>query len=172
MKILVAVADVDSVVKTGSELDRHARNNTTSVYTAAQIFPMLPEKISTDITSLNFDADRLAVVVEMLVDPDGTVLESAVYRAWVRNHAKLAYNQVAFWLENKGDIPAEIAAVQGLAENLLLQDRAAQSLKNLRHLNGALSLETIEAKPVFDGDQIRASRSTERTGQRRSLRIS
>ena len=53
-------------------------------------------------------------------------------------------------------IPEAIVAVQGLAENLQLQDRAAQSMKNFRHIHGALSLETIEAKPVFDGDQIRA----------------
>ncbi len=67
IKILVAVADVDAVVKSGSALDVHARHNTTSVYTAATIFPMLPEKLSTDITSLGFHADRLAVVVEMAV---------------------------------------------------------------------------------------------------------
>ena len=155
VKILVAIADVDSVVKDGSAIDDHARNNTTSVYTAAEIFPMLPEKVSTDITSLNLNEDRLAIVVEMLIGTDGAIQESAIFKSWVRNHAKLAYNQVAAWLEKKGDIPAEISAVQGLAENLLLQDRAAQSLKNLRHLNGALSLETIEAKPVFDGDQVR-----------------
>ena len=67
VKILVAVADVDSVVKSGSAIDEHARHNTTSVYTAAAIFPMLPEKLSTDITSLGFNADRLAIVVEMVV---------------------------------------------------------------------------------------------------------
>ena len=156
VKILVAIADVDSSVKNGSAIDEHARHNTTSVYTAAEIFPMLPEKLSTDITSLNLDQDRLAIIVEMVVSANGTLEDSKVYKAWVRNHAKLAYNSVAAWLERKGDIPEEIAAVQGLAENLQLQDRVAQSMKKLRHLHGALSLETIEAKPVFDGDQIRA----------------
>jgi VacB/RNase II family 3'-5' exoribonuclease len=156
VKILVAIADVDSTVKNGSAIDEHARHNTTSVYTAAEIFPMLPEKISTDVTSLNFNQDRLAILVEMVVGPDGSLEDSKIYKAWVRNHAKLAYNSVAAWLEKKGDIPEEIAAVQGLAENLQMQDRVAQSLKKLRHLHGALSLETIEAKPVFDGDQIRA----------------
>ncbi|MDP2994163.1 MAG: RNB domain-containing ribonuclease, partial [Anaerolineales bacterium] len=87
---------------------------------------------------------------------NGSLQESNIYNAWVRNHAKLAYNSVAAWLEKKGDIPKEIAAVQGLAENLQMQDRVAQSLKNFRHINGALSLETIETKPVFDGDQIRS----------------
>jgi VacB/RNase II family 3'-5' exoribonuclease len=156
VKIFVAIADVDSSIKNGSAIDKHARHNTTSVYTAAEIFPMLPEKVSTDITSLNFNVDRLSIVVEMLVDPSGSVQESNIYMAWVRNHAKLAYNSVAAWLEKKGDIPTEVAALQGLAENLQMQDRVAQSMKNLRHLHGALSLETIETKPVFDGDQIRS----------------
>jgi VacB/RNase II family 3'-5' exoribonuclease len=156
VKILVAIADVDSSVKNGSALDGHARHNTTSVYTAAEIFPMLPEKVSTDVTSLNFNQDRLAIIVEMIVGADGLLQESHIYRAWVRNHAKLAYNSVAAWLENKGAIPQTILAVKGLAENLQLQDRVAQSMKNLRHIQGALSLETIQAKPVFDGDQIRA----------------
>jgi exoribonuclease-2 len=156
LKILVAIADVDSHVKKGSALDGHARQNTTSVYTAAEIFPMLPEKISTDLTSLNFDQDRLSIVVEMLVEADGSVQESNIYKAWVRNHAKLAYNSVAAWLENEGVIPNAITLVPGLAENLKMQDQAAQRMKNLRHTQGALSLETIEAKPVFDGDQIGA----------------
>ena len=113
VKILVAIADVDSSVKNGSALDEHARHNTTSVYTAAEIFPMLPEEISTDITSLNFNQDRLAIVVEMVVERDGALEDSKIYRAWVRNHAKLAYNSVAAWLDKKGDIPEEIAAVPG-----------------------------------------------------------
>jgi VacB/RNase II family 3'-5' exoribonuclease len=156
VKILVAIADVVSSIINGSAIDQHARNNTTSVYTAAEIFPMLPEKVSTDITSLNFNEDRLSIVVEMLVGVDGSLEDSKIYRAWVRNHAKLAYNSVAAWLEKNGVIPEAIVAVQGLAENLQLQDRAAQRMKNLRLVHGALSLETIEAKPVFDGDQIRA----------------
>ena len=156
VKILVAIADVDSSVKNGSAIDEHARHNTTSVYTAGEIFPMLPEKLSTDVTSLNLNQDRIAIVVEMVVSSDGSLEDSKIYKAWVRNHAKLAYNSVAAWLERKADMPEEIAAVPGLAENLQLQNRVAQSMKNLRHIHGALSLETIEAKPVFDGDQIRA----------------
>jgi VacB/RNase II family 3'-5' exoribonuclease len=155
-KILVAIADVGSSVKNGSAIDEHARHNTTSVYTAAEIFPMLPEKLSTGVTSLNLNQDRLAIVVEMVVGADGSLEDSKIYKAWVRNRAKLAYNSVAAWLDNKGEIPEEVAAMQGLAENLQLQDRVAQSMKKLRHLHGALSLETIEAKPVFDGDQIRS----------------
>ncbi len=155
-KILVAIADVDSSIKNGSAIDQHARNNTTSVYTAAEIFPMLPEKVSTDITSLNFNQDRLAIVVEMLIGADGSLEDSKIYRAWVHNYAKLAYNSVAAWLENNVAIPEAIIPVQGLVENLQLQDRVAQRLKTFRHLQGALSLETIEAKPIFDGDQIQS----------------
>src|SRR5678816_2980439 len=129
VKILVAIADVDSSIKKGSAIDEHARHNTTSVYTAAEIFPMLPERVSTDLTSLNFNQDRLSIVVEITVGIDGSLQESHIYRAWVRNQAKLAYNSVAAWLENNGTIPPAILAVEGLAENLQLQDRAAQSMK-------------------------------------------
>ncbi len=156
VKIMVAIAEVESSVKNNSALDVHARHNTTSVYTAAEIFPMLPEKMSTDLTSLNLDEDRLAIVVEAVIDPDGSIQESSIYKAWVRNHAKLAYTSVAAWLEKNGEIPGQIAALPGLAENLQLQDRVAQGMKKLRHSHGALSLETIEARPVFDGNQIRA----------------
>ena len=155
VKIRVAVADVDALVKDSSAIDEHARHNTTSVYTAAEIFPMLPEKLSTDLTSLNFGEERLAVVVEMIVAGDGSLLGSDIFRARVRNHAKLAYDSVAAWLDGSGALPEGIAAVNGLDANLRVQDRVAQGLKNLRHVHGALSLETIEAKPVFDGDQIR-----------------
>ena len=156
IKILVAIADVDSLVKNGSVIDEHAHHNTTSVYTAAEIFPMLPEKLSTDLTSLNFNEDRLSLVVDLVVGADGSLQESTIYRAWVRNQAKLAYNSVAAWLEKNEGAPEALVAVQGLAENLRLQDRVAQSLKNFRQIHGSLSLEAIEAKAVFDGDQIRA----------------
>jgi exoribonuclease-2 len=154
VKVLVAVADVDSIVKSKSAIDDHAQHNTTSVYTAAEIFPMLPEKLSTDLTSLNFNEDRLAIVIEMVIGLDGSLKASDIYRAHVRNHAKLAYNSVAVWLEGKGIVPEAIIAVNGLAENLRMQDRVAQSMKNLRHVHGALSFETVEAKPIFDGDEI------------------
>lgn len=154
-KILVAVADVDALVKNGTAIDEHARHNTTSVYTAAQIFPMLPENLSTNLTSLSFNEDRPSIVVEMLIGADGSLLDSDIYGARVCNHAKLAYNSVAAWLEGRGAAPEAITAVNGLAENLRVQDSAAQSMKNLRHVHGALSLETIEARPVFDGDAIR-----------------
>lgn len=155
VKVLVAVADVDSIVKSRSAIDDHAQHNTTSVYTAAEIFPMLPEKLSTNLTSLNFNEDRPAIVIEMVIGLDGSLKASDIYRAHVRNHAKLAYNSVAAWLEGKEIVPEAITAVNGLAENLRMQDRIAQSMKSLRHTHGALSLETIETRPIFEGDEIR-----------------
>ncbi len=155
VKVLVAIADVEDVVKKQSALDDHAKHNTTSVYTAAQIFPMLPEKLSTDLTSLNFESDRLAIVIEMVIAGDGSLQSSDIYRAAVRNRAKLAYNSVGGWLEGSGPMPQAIGTVSGLEENLQLQYRTAQKLKSLRHEHGALDLETIEARPVFEGDEIK-----------------
>ncbi len=154
VKILVAIADVDALVKKGSAINEHARHNTTSVYTAATIFPMLPERLSTDLTSLNFQEDRLAIIIEMILREDGSLQGSDVYQAVVRNRAKLAYDSVAAWLENNGPKPERIAAVDGLDQNLRLQDKAAQSLKAFRHLHGALNFQTIETSPVFDGDML------------------
>ena len=153
-RILVAIADVDALVRKGSALDDHARQNTTSVYTAAETFPMLPEKLSTDLTSLNPDSDRLAVVVEMVIAADGSLQSSDLYQATVRNRAKLAYNSVAAWLEGSGPMPKEIGMVGPLEKNLLLQYATARKLKGLRHQHGALDLETTEARPVFDGDEL------------------
>jgi len=155
VKVLVAIADVDAVVKKRSALDDHARQNTTSVYTVAETFPMLPEKLSTDLTSLNYESDRLAIVIEMILAGDGSLQSSDLYRATVRNRAKLAYNSLAGWLEGSGPMPQGIGTVSGLNENLRLQDRVARKLKALRHLHGALDLETIEARPVFDGDELK-----------------
>jgi exoribonuclease-2 len=154
-KALVAIADVDALVKKGSALDDHARQNTTSVYTVAETFPMLPEKLSTDLTSLNYESDRLAIVIEMVLAGDGSLQSSDIYRATVRNRAKLAYNSVAAWLEGNGPMPPGIGTVGGLDENLRLQDHVAQQLKALRRQHGALDLETIKASPVFDGDELR-----------------
>jgi len=153
-RILVAIADVDALVKLTSALDAHARQNTTSVYTAGQIFPMLPTQLSTDLTSLNFHADRLAMVMDMVISDDGELTDSSVYRAWVRNQAKLAYNSVGAWLEGRGPLPPDIAAAPGLEANLRLQDSVAQKLKALRHAHGALSLETIESRPVFEQGEL------------------
>ena len=152
--VRIAIADVDALVPRGSAIDRHAAVNTTSVYTAARIFPMLPERLSTDLTSLVQDEDRLAVVLEVVVGGDGALAGSDVYRATVRNRAKLAYDSVSAWLEGQAPAPAALAAIPGLEENLRWQDAAAQQLREVRHEQGALDLETIEARAVFVGDEI------------------
>ena len=154
VRTLVAVADVDALVRKDSAIDGHAARNTTSVYTPAAIFPMLPEALSTALTSLNEDQDRIAVVADMVFEADGSLATSDLYRARVRNHGKLAYRSVAAWLDGKGAAAPRILEIPGLAENLRLQDKVAQRLVNLRHRHGALSLETIEPKVVFSGDAI------------------
>jgi exoribonuclease-2 len=153
-RILIAIADVAAKVKPGSALDHHAGTNTTSVYTDARTFPMLPELLSTDLTSLNEGRERLALVVDMLVDGDGQVTEEQLYRAVVVNRAKLAYNSVSGWLDGTSDAPARVAATAWLAENLRLQDRVAQALRQRRHQRGALELETLEPRAVFAGDEV------------------
>jgi exoribonuclease-2 len=152
--LLVAIADVDALVTSQSNINEHASQNTTSIYTVVQLFPMLPEKLSTDLTSMRLGEDRCAVVVEMVINDDGAVQQSDVYRATVFNHARLQYESLGDWLEGTGAIPAEISKVEGLAENIQLQDRIAQKMKDLRYEHGALEFETIEAKPVFDGDAL------------------
>jgi len=161
VKILVAVADVDAVVKRGSAVDAYAQSNTTSVYTAAAVFPMLPERLSTDVTSLGENQDRLAIVIEMVVDAAGRVSASNVYRAAVRNHAKLAYNSVAAWLDGSAPAPTQLHAVPGLEAQIRLQDRVAQAMRLLRFQHGALALHTPEAEAVFDGDELADLRPSE-----------
>jgi len=154
VRVLVAVADVDALVKPRTAIDDHAQTNTTSVYTAAEKFPMLPDRLSTDLSSLNPDEDRLATVVDMVISRQGLVRHGDLYPAMVRNHAKLTYSSVGAWFQGNALMPERVAAVPGLAENLMLQDRVAQRLKRSRHASGALSLQTIEARPLFDGETI------------------
>ena len=158
VKILVAVADVDAVVKKDTAIDQHARHNTTSVYTAAEIFPMLPPRLSTDVTSLNEGQDRLAVVVEMAVAADGSLDGSSVYRAAVKNRAQLAYDAVSAWIEGKAPAPEPVSRVAGLDEQLRVQDAVAQKLRGLRFEQGALDLETLQPKAIFEGETVVALR--------------
>ena len=151
---VVAVADVSVLVASGSAVDAHAATNTTSIYTAPQNFPMLPERLSTDLTSLGQDEDRLAIVTEVVIDGAGSTGSSDVYRAAVRNKAKLAYSSVGAWLEGRGEMPPAISAVPGLAANLQLQDHVAQRLRADRHEHGALDLETLEVHARLEGDAV------------------
>jgi len=148
IRIRIGVADVDTLVRLGSAADAHAATNTTSVYTGVAVFPMLPERLSTDLTSLNEGEDRLAVVIEFDVAPDGALSKASVYRALVHNRAKLTYDAVGLWLEGKGPAPQAIAASSDLEHQLRMQDEAAQRLRRARSIAGALDFESVEARPV------------------------
>jgi VacB/RNase II family 3'-5' exoribonuclease len=154
VRVLIAIADVDAFVAQGSAIDAYAEQNTTSVYTTAKVFPMLPQQLSTDLTSLNFAEDRRAMVVEITVTAEGHLTRSDVYRALVHNHARLNYSDVAGWLEGTNAAPPALDAVAGLAENLRLQDRVARQLRLQRHAAGALTFETTQARPVFSGGEL------------------
>jgi len=166
IRVLVGVADVDVRVAKGMALDRHAANETTSVYTGVTVFPMLPTELSEGITSLNENEERVAMVTEICVDEAGTASEGKAYRALVCNRAQLAYPGVGAWLEGKGPAPAKVAQNPKLAAQLKLQDAAAQRMSGGRFQHGALDLETIETRPVMLEDeaveikQLEKSRST------------
>ena len=153
-RLLVAVADVDAMVPPGGAMDAHAGVNTTSVYTAAGVFPMLPEALSTDLTSLHEGQERLAVVVDMVVQADGTVASSKVYRAAVLNSAKLTYDAVSAWLDGIGPAPRQMASMPQLESQLRLHDTLVGQLRQWRNQRGALNLKTVSARPVFENGQL------------------
>jgi exoribonuclease-2 len=155
IRVFVAIADVDSYVSKQSVIDKHASKNATSVYTGVVVFPMLPEKLSNNLSSLNPDEDRLAVVKEFIVHPDGEVQAEKVYRALIRNKAKLVYEEIGDWLEGKSATPKCVSSINGLEEQLRLQDEAAQRLRRYREEKGALELETIEASPLMDEHHVK-----------------
>lgn len=154
IRVLVGIADVSAFVTKDSPIDRHAGKNTVTVYTEGHIFPMLPEKLSTDLTSLNESEDRLAVIADMTVKPNGDVPKSTFYRAWVRNHIKLAYENVAEFLE--GDtVSAEFKRFPWITDQIRLQDKVAVRLRRYRIAKGALEFESIESSVVVEGDEIK-----------------
>jgi exoribonuclease-2 len=161
-RLLVAVADVDCLVRPGGAVDDHAGANTTSVYTAAGIFPMLPEVLSTDLTSLHENQERLAVVVDMQVAADGTVSGSDIYRALVLNHAKLTYDAVSVWLDGAAPPPPQMTSVPGLEAQVRLHDVLAGKLRLWRQSRGALNVNTISARPVFTDLMIATNGATAR----------
>jgi exoribonuclease R len=154
IRISVAVADVDQMVGKDSATDGHAGYATTSVYAGPFVFPMLPERLSTDLTSLNPGEDRGAIVIEMDVGPAGAVARHEVFRALVQNRAKLAYDEVGAWLDGGTDVPPSVSGIAGLEEQVRLQDLAAQRLRALRRRHGLLDLDTIEARPVIAGGKV------------------
>jgi exoribonuclease II len=153
-RVRVAIADVDGLVPRGSPLDVFAAENATTVYTGVATFPMLPELLSTDRTSLSQDHDRDAIIIEFIVASDGSVTQGDVYRGTVRNQAKLAYDSVGAWLSGTGAAPAVVAGNAGLAAQLRLQSDVAKRLRQRRILHGALEFQTIQATPVVVSGQV------------------
>jgi exoribonuclease-2 len=153
-RILVGIAEVDALVAQNTPIDAHASQETTTVYTGVRNFSMLPEELSTGLTSLLEGQERTAVVIEFVVNPDGTIASEDVYRALVINRAQLTYNAVGAWLEQKAGPPPKVAASTDLQQQLRLQDEAAQALKTQRHLHGALDIETTEVHPVVLNQQV------------------
>ena len=154
IRLLVAIADVDTDVPAGTPIDRHAAIETTSVYTGVRTFPMLPEELSTGLTSLNENEDRLAVVIEIVVAGDGSVSSGSVFRALVRNRAQLTYNAVGAWLEGTAAAPAKVAASAALQAQLKLQDEASRLLLGERNRMGALFLDRVEVEAVITDGKV------------------
>ena len=169
VRLLVAVADVDAWVKKDSAIDAHACANTASVYTSARIFPMLPERLSNDLTSLNPGVDRLAVVTEMVFSASGQLLHFTIYRAQVHNQAKLAYDATALWITGTGPLPEAAQRVAGMEAQLRLQDTLAQKLRLLRHAKGSLEFETFQPRALFEGEQVVAIAQQEQNRARQLI---
>jgi len=153
-RVLVGIADVDAFVCRGCPIDAHAAKETTTVYTGACNFHMLPEELSTDVTSLLERDNELCIVIEFVVGSDGQIVSGDLYRAVVHNQAQLTYNAVGGWLEGKAPAPAKVAASPGLQAQLKLQDEIAQTLKSARFRHGALNIENTEAHPVMLNEQV------------------
>jgi exoribonuclease-2 len=154
IRIMVAVAEVDEAVPIDSPIDQHASEQTTTIYTGVMNFSMLPDALSTDLTSLVETGDRAAVVVEMVVANDGSIHSPAIYRALIRNHAQLTYNGVGPWLEGKAAAPQKVGASAELQAQLKLQDQAAQILCDARHQKGALDFDRVEAEAIVSDGQV------------------
>jgi exoribonuclease-2 len=155
IQVMVAVADVDSYVPKQCQTDKHALHNGTSVYTGIVTFPMLPDRLSKNISSLLPDQDRLAVIAGYSILPDGSIRPGDIFRALVRNKAKLVYEALGEWLDGTGSIPPLVRDLPGLKDQIQLQAEAARNLREKRMEQGALDLETIEPQPVLDGDKVR-----------------
>ena len=153
-RVRVGIADLDAFVPKRSAIDQHAARETTTVYAGIRNFPMLPEELSTGKTSLLENQDRLSVIIEFVVDADGHVTSSDVYRAVVRNQAQFQYNSIGAWLEGSGAAPPKVAASADLQAQLRLQDEVAQKLKSRRYENGALNLQTDELHPLVLNEQV------------------
>ncbi|HEY6338126.1 MAG TPA: RNB domain-containing ribonuclease [Candidatus Sulfotelmatobacter sp.] len=153
-KVRVGIADVDSFAPERTPIDLHATRETTTVYAGIRNFPMLPEELSTGLTSLLENQDRLSMVIEFTVAAAGGVSGGQLYRALVSNKAQLQYNSVGAWLEGKSSAPAKVAASSDLQAQLKLQDEIAQGLKKQRFEHGALTLQTDEVHALVVDDRV------------------
>ncbi|MGA8030743.1 MAG: RNB domain-containing ribonuclease [Bryobacteraceae bacterium] len=163
IRVLIGIADVASDLPIGSPIDSYAATETTSVYTAVHVFPMLPEAMSTDLTSLAENQDRLAVVVEMVIDSEGSITSSNIYRALVRNKAQLAYGPIGSWLERRAGPPAKVNASADLQLQLKLQDEAAGALREQRHKLGALNFDRTEVEATVSDGKVQGIAATQKT---------
>jgi exoribonuclease-2 len=154
IRVLVAIADVDSCVSKATPIDGYAGAETTTVYAGVRNFPMLPERLSTNLTSLAENQDRAAVVIEMTIAADGSIAAGSIYPAMVRNRAQLTYSATGPWLEGTAGPPPKIAASADLQAQLKLQDEAARCLAEARHRLGALTFDRVEAQPVFSDGHV------------------
>ena len=161
VRVRVAIADVDGTVARGSATDHFAAANATSVYAGVITYPMLPERLSTNLTSLAESSDRASIIIEFVVGSDGTTRSHNVYPALVRNKAKLAYGNVGAWLEGRGTLPSEASGE--IQDQLRLQDKVAQSLRAVRAQAGALELDTVDAQAVVHSDNTVGIESVPRT---------
>jgi exoribonuclease-2 len=161
IRILVGIADVDAAVEKGSPIDKRAARNTVSIYTESEVFPMLPEQLSTDLTSLNEGEDRLAIVADMIIKENGDVPTSTFYRAIVHNRVKLDYRTVGNWFDGDGPVPPQIKDHPELIAQLELQRNAAERLHNYRIAKGALEFESIESEAVVENGDVKEIRSVE-----------
>lgn len=174
-RVLVGIADVASLVPKNSEIDLHAQHNTTSIYTGVKTFPMLPERLSNDLTSLNENEKRLAMVIETKVAEDGEITSFNVYPAIVQNKAQLTYNAVSTWLKDYTPPDSEItqrmlAKIRSnpvLQEQIKIQDEIAQTLREKRREEGSLDFETpqLRANVKQDGHYSLGSHRSNRATQ-------
>jgi exoribonuclease-2 len=169
IRILVGIADVDHLVKKDSAIDRHAAQNTVTIYTETEIFPMLPTELSTGLTSLNEGEDRMAIVIELVVNANGDVPGNNVYRARVKNHAKLDYESIGDWLDKDAQMPEKIRSTPGLKEQILLQQTAAERLYKFRLEKGALEFESIESSAVIENGEVRDLKAVQTNSARKLI---
>lgn len=169
IRLLIGITDVDALVPKDSAIDKHAAVNTVTVYTESEIFPMLPERLSTNLTSLKVGADRAAVVVELIIKENGDVPGNEVFRAWVKNHTKLNYEEIGAWLDGNAPVPPKLAKNVGLRDQIVLQQKAAERLHKFRLEKGALEFESVESSAVVIGGEVREIEAVKPNAARRMI---